>query len=147
MTDGNHLGSVLQAYLAAWERCDTEAMDRLLAVDFEHEVNGRHETRAGLIERVANADTVMSGRTFFVDALVVEGDTVAARCRQVGLHTGDLPVSGPLSNLLGMGLIPATGREITITGMIIATITDGQLTSGYGEWNTTAMLTQMLGER
>lgn len=147
MSDRNDLSSVLQAYLSAWERCDTAAMERLLAGDFEHEVNGRHETRAGLIERVANADTVLSRRTFHVDAFVAEGDTVAARCRQVGLHTGDLPVSGPLSEHLGLELVAATGREITITGMIIATITDGRLTSGYGEWNTTAMLTQMLEER
>lgn len=141
------LRAVLDEYLRAWERCDTDAMEMLLAEDFAHEVNGRIETRPELIERVRSADAVLSRRRFHVDALVAADDTVAAHCRLVGLHTGDLPVSPPMSDLLGVDSVAATGREVTITGMIMATIADGQLLSGYGEWNTLTMLTQMLGDR
>jgi predicted ester cyclase len=139
-----HLQEVLHEYLRAWEGSDVSAMERLVAAGFEHEVNGRWEDRDGLLARVRDADSVISDRRFEVDAVLTEGNAVACRCRMIGRHTGVMPVGPPLSTLLGIDRVDPTGREISMSGMIMATIEDGRLVSGYGEWDRLGMLTQLL---
>jgi predicted ester cyclase len=139
-----HPIDVLRAYLRAWEASDVPTMERLVAPGFEHEVNGRWEDRDGLLARVRDADSVISDRRFEVDAVLTEGNAVACRCRMIGRHTGVMPVGPPLSTLLGIDRVDPTGREISMSGMIMATIEDGRLVSGYGEWDRLGMLTQLL---
>jgi predicted ester cyclase len=139
-----HLQEVLHEYLRAWEGSDVSAMERLVAAGFEHEVNGRWEDRDGLLARVRDGDSVISDRRFEVDAILAESNHVACRCRLIGRHTGVMPVGPPLSTLLGIDRVEPTGREISMSGMIIATIENGRLVSGYGEWDRLGMLTQLL---
>jgi predicted ester cyclase len=136
---------VLRAYLRAWEDCDVAAMERLVAPGFEHEVNGRWEDRDGLLARVSEADRVISRRRFEVDAIFADGPYVSCRCRLVGIHTGTMPLGPPLSELLGIDRIEPTGHEVSMSGMIVATVAGGRLVSGYGEWDQLGMLTQLLG--
>jgi predicted ester cyclase len=133
----------LRAYLRAWEDSDVAAMEQLLAPGFSHEVNGRLEDRDGLLARVATADAVMTERRFELDSIVAHDGRVACRCRLIGQHTGPMPISPPLRDLLGTDQIEPTGREISMTGMILATIEDGRLVSGYGEWNQLGLLLQL----
>jgi predicted ester cyclase len=138
------LVDILREYLRAWEGSDVAAMQRLVASGFTHEVNGRLEDRDGLLARVADADAVIGERRFELDAVVADGTQVACRCRLIGRHTGAMPLGPPLRGLLGVEQIEPTGRDISMSGMIVATIQDGQITSGYGEWDRLGLLTQLV---
>lgn len=119
-------------------------MERLVAPGFEHVVNGRREDRAGLLGRVRDSDAVLSDRRFEIDVLIVEDTTVACRCRLTGKHTGEMPIPPPLSTALGLELIGPSLREVAMAGMIMATIEEGRLVSGYGEWDRLGVLTQVI---
>ena len=145
MSTGDHPIDTLRRYLRAWEDSNVAAMERLVAAGFTHEVNGRLEDRAGLLARVATADAVISQRRFQLGSIVAHDGLVACRCRLTGHHTGPMPLGPPLRDLLGTEQIGPTGREISMSGMILATIEDGRLVSGYGEWDRLGLLTQLIG--
>jgi len=135
---------VLRDYLRAWENADVPEMERLVAPAFEHVVNGRREGREGLLARVRGSDEVISDRRFEIDVLIAEGTSVACRCRMTGKHTGAMPIPPPVAAVFGVEQIEPTMRQVSMSGMILATIEEGQLQSGYGEWDRLGLLTQMI---
>lgn len=66
-----------------------------------------------------------------VEQTVTEGTLVAARCRVTGTHTGE-----------GLG-IPATGKPVDFQGIVLATITNGQLRSGWNIFDFLTMYQQL----
>jgi predicted ester cyclase len=145
VSTGDRPIDTLRRYLRAWEDSDVAAMERLVAVGFTHEVDGRLEDRAGLLARVETADAVLSERRFRLDSIVAHDGLVACRCRLIGRHTGAMPLGAPLRDLLGTEQIGPTGREISMSGMILTTIEDGRLVSGFGEWDRLGLLIQLMG--
>ena len=61
-----------------------------------------------------------------LEAIVTEGDTVAARWAGTGTHLGD-----------GLGF-PATGQAVQFSGMLFVTVENGKLVEG---WNSFDFLT------
>jgi predicted ester cyclase len=67
-----------------------------------------------------------------IEDMVAEGDKVACRCSFRGIHKGDL-----------MG-IAATGKQITLTGIVIYRIVDGRIQEEW-DYSDTLGLMQQLG--
>lgn len=66
-----------------------------------------------------------------IEDTVAEGDRVAARWTARMTHRGDH---------LG---IPATGKEVIITGMTIVRVRDGQIVEGWNNWDIAGMMHQL----
>jgi len=66
-----------------------------------------------------------------IEDLIAEGDKVVARIKMTGTHTGKF-----------MG-IPATGRQISFTGIYIARIANGKIVEHWGEEDSVSLLQQL----
>ena len=66
-----------------------------------------------------------------IEDMLAEGDKVAARIRMTGTHAG---------NFMG---IPATGKQVSFTGIYIARIEDGKIVEHWGEEDSVSLLTQL----
>jgi steroid delta-isomerase-like uncharacterized protein len=66
-----------------------------------------------------------------VDAIVAEGDRVAARWTSTGTHQGDL-----------FG-IPATGRKVKVTATVVYRVEDGRLAEGWINRDDVGMMRQL----
>jgi predicted ester cyclase len=66
-----------------------------------------------------------------IEDLIEEGDRVAVRWRATGTLTGH-----------GMGFAP-TGRPMTITGMTIARVQNGQIIEGWNNFDVLGMHQQL----
>lgn len=66
-----------------------------------------------------------------LEDLIVEGDKVAGRWTARGTNTGPLPG------------VPPTGKQATVSGISILTITNGQVTEQRTNWDTLGMLQQL----
>jgi predicted ester cyclase len=108
-------------YAELWNRWDDAAVSSVVAPTFEFRGSLGVSTR-GLAEWRAYRDTVRAGSSDFhntVLALVVDGDTAAARLLYSGTHTGPL-----------LGL-PATGRRFEYAGAAFFIAADGLLASAW----------------
>jgi predicted ester cyclase len=66
-----------------------------------------------------------------IDDLVAEGDKVAVRITMSGTHTGSFMS------------IPATGKNVSFTGMYIARIVDRKIVEHWGEEDGVSLLQQL----
>jgi steroid delta-isomerase-like uncharacterized protein len=66
-----------------------------------------------------------------VDEQIAEGDTVTTRWTARGRN------SGPL-----MGM-PATGKDVTVSGITYSRIVDGQVRETWASWDTLSLLQQL----
>jgi len=70
-----------------------------------------------------------------IDDTITEGDKVAARWTARMTHRGDH---------LG---IPATNRQVVITGMSIVRVRDGQIVEGWNNWDIMSLMQQLGADR
>jgi steroid delta-isomerase-like uncharacterized protein len=68
---------------------------------------------------------------FAIEDVIAEGDTVALRWSARATHKGEL---------LG---IPATGKEVVVTGITITLISNGKSVESWGEFDALGMLQQI----
>jgi steroid delta-isomerase-like uncharacterized protein len=66
-----------------------------------------------------------------IDDLVAEGDRVVSRWTATGTHNGEL-----------MG-IPATGKQVTVTGIDISRYSGGKIVEHWGELDQMGMMQQL----
>ncbi|HEU4793565.1 MAG TPA: ester cyclase [Nitrolancea sp.] len=66
-----------------------------------------------------------------VNDQIAAGEEVATRWTTRGTQTGDLPG------------IPATGKQVTVTGITISRIGNGKITEDWQEWDQLGMLRQL----
>lgn len=112
---------------AAWNRGDTDALDRLLApgyVRHGHSEQSLDDLKAGI---TACRDGIPDLRTA-IDDCVAEGDRLAVRWHSSGTHTG------PLLE------VPPTGREITVSGATFSRVEDGLIVEEWVTWDPRQML-------
>lgn len=69
--------------------------------------------------------------TITVDEQIAEGDVVATRWTGRGTNTGEL-----------MG-IPATGKQVTVSGITLSRIVDGKAREAWLSWDTLSMMQQL----
>ena len=109
--------TVAQRYFAEiWNAGNAAAVDTLLAPDaIGHVPGGTLQGREVLKQRVQMLNSIYSGPNFTVDDTLAEGDKVLARWTFRGKHSGEY-----------MGAA-ATGKEVTVTGMNLFRLRDGQI--------------------
>jgi predicted ester cyclase len=112
---------VVLDYLRARQTRDLQLLDRVVTSDFSHEMMGERQDRASLFAEVESLPFVDA--RFEVDALVEEGDQVACRYRFFAETSA--------------------GRPIAFSGMFIATLRDGRLASGWGEYDAARLRRQL----
>ncbi len=66
-----------------------------------------------------------------IDDIIAEGDKVAVRATMTGTHQGDF-----------MG-IPATGKQVTISGIDVTRFHEGQSVEHWGQWDMAALMQQL----
>jgi steroid delta-isomerase-like uncharacterized protein len=72
-----------------------------------------------------------TGAQITVDDQIAEGDKVATRWTGRGTHTGELN-----------GIAP-TGKEVTVTGLVISRLENGKIAEEWITWDTLGMLIQL----
>jgi ketosteroid isomerase-like protein len=114
--------AVVRRYLEAWEQGDAAIFEEVLAPDFYDVMYGQHRDRATLIAQAQGHD--FDERSVSIDEAVVQGGTVVVRTTGRHRHT-------------------ASGRRVTVTGMIWARVVDGKITTGWGEHDRLGQLQQL----
>ena len=86
---------------------------------------------AGFREFVRTYQGAFRNARVTVEEQLAEGDLVATRWSARGIHEGEL-----------MG-IPATGKEVAVSGITISRIKDGKVAEEWLNWDALGMLVQL----
>ena len=84
--------------------------------------------REGFRDFYDRLHAVFSDFRFVLDSVIADGPVAAARWTACVCHTGD-----------GAG-VPATGKELVISGMTFIEVADGKIVAGWNEWDRLTML-------
>lgn len=107
-------------------------LDEILAADFvSHDRGNPTHDKEGIKQVVAAIRGAFPGVQFTADDVIAEGDSVAARFTMKGKQTGDF-----------MG-IPATHKDIVVTGIDIVRFSDGKAVEHWHEWSGMELLQQL----
>ncbi len=131
-TEANKM-HVRQFFENVWSTGDLAIRDSFLAADYRGHLVGSAEPldREGWTAWFTDFRQAFPDASFTVEDLVAEGDRVAARLTMRGTHQGTF--NG----------IPATGREVVVTGMSIERIVNGRIVEGWNENDALGMLIQL----
>ena len=116
----------------AWTNPDV--IDELASADYVgHDPSQPEPTRGpeGIKEFIKMYRAAYPDATLTVERQIGEGDYVASYWTARGTQQGEL-----------MG-IPATGKQVTVTGITISRVTDGKVSEETTVWDTLGMLQQL----
>ena len=124
-----------ESYVAIWNAdASRELVDQIFLADFvDHNPQPGQEKDgvAGIHQVLDVYHAGFPGLRVTTDEVIVSGDRAVVRWTAVGTHVGDL---------LG---IPATHREVRMTGIDILRIADGQIVERWGETNALQTMQQI----
>jgi steroid delta-isomerase-like uncharacterized protein len=134
MSEANKV-AVRRWFEEVWNQGREAAIDELFSAegvahglgDSELDVHGPAEFKPF----VANIRSGIPDTRIRVEDIVTEGDRVAVRVTLEGTHTGD-----------GLG-VPPTGRKISIQGIIIARMVNGQMVEAWNSYDQLGLLRQI----
>lgn len=108
-------------------------IDELVAADYvDHNLPpGFPEGREGFKQLVAMYRAAFPDVQMTVEDVFAEGDKVAFRWTAIGTHQGEL-----------MG-IPATNKQVTVTGIEIDRLVDGKIVEHWAEFDQMGMMQQL----
>jgi steroid delta-isomerase-like uncharacterized protein len=135
MTTSDNISLMKRWYREVWRESKNETIYELLAPNAVLTgTNGPKEQIHGPKEFAAFAEQIRSA--FSATQIVVEDsfgvdDKVVARWSATMTHNGN-----------GLG-VPATGKQVRITGTSIARIENGKIVEGWDNWDRLAMLEQI----
>jgi steroid delta-isomerase-like uncharacterized protein len=135
MTTLDNISLIKRWFREVWLEGKNETIYELLAPDAvlsgqtgaQEEIHGPNEF-AAFADRIRNA---FPDTDIVVEDVFGTDDKVAVRWSAKMIHKGD-----------GLG-VPATGKEVRITGMSIARIVNGKIVEGWDNWDRLAMLEQI----
>jgi steroid delta-isomerase-like uncharacterized protein len=118
-----------------WNNGNIEAIDELFAADgvayglgeAGKDVRGAQGFKP-FVQRIRGA---FPDFHITVDDTISEGDKIAARFSATMTHTGD-----------DLGF-PATGKQVTVSGMSFTRIQNGQIVEGWNNWDIYGMMQQL----
>ncbi len=135
VAEEEHKALVRRFFEEAWNQGNLDVVDELVAADFDgHPPPNRPDFGRGPEGQKQFIRTYRSAFPdvhFTIDDMIVEGYKVAARYTGRGTHQGEL-----------MG-IPPTGKQVTVTGIVICRIADGKLAEAWGNFDELGMLQQL----
>ncbi len=116
-----------------WNEGQLEKMDEMTSDDIVIHVGGEQDMtgRASMMEFIEEYRKAFPDIHFTVHDQVREGDKVFDRWTATGTHRGEL-----------MG-IPATGRNIEITGMGMTRFEDGKIVERWGNPDRLSLMKQL----
>jgi steroid delta-isomerase-like uncharacterized protein len=117
-----------------WNKGNLSVIGEILATKFIRHDPADPEpvsSSEGLKQVVTMYRTAFPDVHFTIDDQIAEGDKVATRWRGSGTHKGSL-----------RGIAP-TGKESTVTGIVISRIVGGKIVEEWGNWDTLGMLQQL----
>jgi steroid delta-isomerase-like uncharacterized protein len=123
---------IRQAWEAAWDRGEVDALDALLSPDYHRFGSAgagqdATEFKASIIAtRSAFPDLVTT-----IDEIVIEGDRAAIRWHSTGHHE---------HSFLG---VPATKRQVAVSGATFARFENDRIVEEFVTWDPRALLTAL----
>jgi steroid delta-isomerase-like uncharacterized protein len=132
MSNNDLRDRIRNAWEAAWDRGDVDALDDLLSPAYRRIGSGgaaqdATEFKASIIAtRSAFPDLVTT-----VDEIVIEGDRAAVRWHSAGNH--EHPFMG----------VPATKRQVTVSGATFAHFDGDRIAEEFVTWDPRALLTAL----
>lgn len=124
--------AIKQAWVAAWDRGDVEALDGLVAPNYlRHGSDGSALDLAGFKASITATRSAFPDLVTTIDEIVLAGDRAAIRWHSTGTHA---------ASLLG---VPATGRRVQVSGATFARFEDGRITEEHVTWDPRALLTAL----
>jgi steroid delta-isomerase-like uncharacterized protein len=126
--------TVLRLMDAIWNERKLEVLDEMIASDYvRHDPAFPGEVRGpeGFKQYVLAMCTPFPDARVSIEDVIAEGDRVAIRWIFQGKHSGEF-----------MG-IPATGKELTVTGISIIRIRDDKIAEGWDGYDALGMLRQL----
>src|SRR5689334_2805575 len=134
MTGSSELKArVREAWHEAWDKGNVDALDGLLAPDFERVTHGS-DTRlsaAAYKQQILQTRRAFPDLTTSIDTMVEDGDRLAIFWTSTGTHREEL--NG----------IPSTNRTVTTFGSNLCTVVDGRVTRESVTWDTGHLLTAL----
>ncbi len=133
-TDPESLEEIATRYgLEVWGAGDLEAVESIFAQDVvDHNAfPGQAPGREGIEQTLVAYRTAFPDLALTNDDIVVGSDRVVLRWTARGTHEGEL-----------MG-IPASGAEVTMTGIDILRVEDGKVVERWGEFNGLELMQQI----
>jgi steroid delta-isomerase-like uncharacterized protein len=128
----------ITAYERTWveglNRGDVSAADRVFSPDCVIHINGSPEPNlslGGFKEMLSGLLGAFPDLRFTIEDQIVAGEKVATRWTAKGTNTG------------AFGSMPATGRHIQISGLILDRVVDGKVVERWEQWDQMAMLQQL----
>ncbi len=117
----------------AFNRGNLDVADEIYAPNFiSHEPTGPEERSPEYVKQFVNTyRTAFPDGHTTIENLIAEGDEVAYRWTFRGTHQGEL-----------MGITP-TGKEVTITGITIDSISGGRIAEEWNNFDQLGMLQQL----
>lgn len=124
-----------ERYFEIAEEKDPKKLTEILAEDFVYHdaPEGVPGTREGYMRIFEGYCQAMPDHTITPEFMVAEDDLVVTRWRVQGTNTGPLWV----------GDIPATGREVDVTGITINRVRDGRIVEQWEQADTLGILQQL----
>jgi steroid delta-isomerase-like uncharacterized protein len=126
--------ALVRRWFAAFSSGDVAAVDDLYAadvVDHSPAVPNQAPGRAGIKQIVTSFRAAYPDLAFTVEDLIADGDKVASRWTARGTNTGAF-----------MGM-PATGKQVTIAGILIVRVTGGKMVESWVNFDALGMLQQL----
>jgi steroid delta-isomerase-like uncharacterized protein len=121
-------------WIEGLNRGDVSVADTVFSPDCVIHITGVASPLRGLgpwKELVSGLLAAFPDIQFSVEEQLVQGDRVAFRWRAAGTHTGPL------------GAAPATGKSVSIDGLIVDRVEDGKVRERFEQWDQSLMLQQV----
>jgi steroid delta-isomerase-like uncharacterized protein len=121
---------IVEAWAAAWDKGEVDALDRLLSPDYRRKNSPADEGMdlAAFKASILTTRSAFPDLTTTIEEVVVEGDAAAVRWHSNGRHE---------HGFLG---VPATHREVEVHGATFAHFEGGKIVEEIVTWDPRALL-------
>lgn len=119
-----------------WNQGHLAVFDELYALDFRFHDPGLPQVRTREEDKqwIAQTLNIFPDLHITIEDLIAEGDQAVVRMTGRGTNTGDILAPSPH---------PATGRHVTLTGIAIARVTNGQFVEIWHQVDWLGMFQQL----